>query len=176
MNGIYNPIVFYPTAFLIVLFAILTISFKNILYSLLSAILVFFLAGLLFYVLGSEYNAVIQIAIYGLAVPIILGLSIMFTNFGKEAKKELKTSNINYIMLFTAGVFILAFVYLVLMSLVMNAQSFDFSDNIGNTAIQVMRAFSEGIFVRYVFAFEFISIILTIIVVGIGLFDRREEK
>ena len=53
--------------------------FNNIFYSLLSAIIVFFIAGMFFYVLGSEYNAVIQIAIYGVAVPVIHGLAIMFT-------------------------------------------------------------------------------------------------
>ena len=50
MNGIFNPIVFYPSAVLMILFAVLAIKFKNIFYSLLSAIVVFFLAGFLFYV------------------------------------------------------------------------------------------------------------------------------
>ena len=57
-----NPIIFYSAAFLMLLFAILTLSFRNIFYSLISAIVVFFFAGMFFYLLGSEYNAVIQIA------------------------------------------------------------------------------------------------------------------
>ena len=81
MNGIENPIVFYPAAAVMLLFALLTIKFNNIFYSLLSAIVVFFLAGMFFYVLGSEYNAVIQIAIYGVAVPVILALRIVYSFF-----------------------------------------------------------------------------------------------
>ena len=60
MNGITNPIVFYPAAVVMILFALLSIKFNNIFYSLLSAIIVFFIAGMFFYILGSEYNAVIE--------------------------------------------------------------------------------------------------------------------
>ena len=84
MSGMYNPIVFYPAAILMILFAILAIKFRNIFYSLICAIGVFFLAGLFFYILGSEYNAIIQIAIYGVAVPVVLGLAVMFTNLKNE--------------------------------------------------------------------------------------------
>ena len=38
--------------------------------------------------LGSEYNAIIQAAIYGLAVPVIIGISIMFTTGKGNSKKE----------------------------------------------------------------------------------------
>ena len=48
MNGITNPIVFYPAAVVMILFALLSIKFNNIFYSLLSAIIVFFIAGMFF--------------------------------------------------------------------------------------------------------------------------------
>ena len=71
----------------------MSIKFKKIFYSLLCAITVFFLAGFFFYVLGSEYNAVIQIAIYGIAIPVILGLAVMFTNLKKDESVINKDSN-----------------------------------------------------------------------------------
>ena len=108
MNGIFNPLVFYSIATILVVFAILTITFKNIFYSLLSAIIVFFATGIVFYVLGSEYNAIIQIAIYGVAIPVVLGLAIMFTNFKKEKVSEYKFSKLNFILILTAGLFILS--------------------------------------------------------------------
>jgi len=64
MSGIDNPIIFYPVSALMILMALLTIGYRNIFRSLLCAIAVFFFAGFFFYILGSEYNAVIQIAIY----------------------------------------------------------------------------------------------------------------
>ena len=176
MNGIFNPIVFYPAAIVMILFAILSIKCRNIFYSLLSAVFVFFLAGMFFYVLGSEYNAVIQIAIYGVAIPVILGLAVMFTNLKKEDKSEKNDSNLKYVMFLTGGIFILAFIYLMMTSFIIIPEGFNIEENIGGTFIQVMNAFAQGIFVKYVWAFELVSVLLTIIVVGLTLFNIKEEK
>lgn len=176
MNGIFSPIVFYPSAILMILFAILAIKFKNIFYSLLSAVLVFFLAGFFFYVLGSEYNAVIQIAIYGIAVPIILGLAIMFTNLKKDEKQKGNTNYSKYLIFLTCGIFVLAIIYLIMTSLVISPIGFDLSEKVGNTYHQVINAFGQGIFVKYVWAFELVSLILTIIVAGFTLFNRTESE
>lgn len=171
MSGIDNPIIFYPLAFMLVIFSLLAISLKNVFRSLLSAIVVFFLVGLLFYILGSEYNAVIQIAIYGIAVPIVLGLAIMFTNLKKEDKED-KPKNLNYLLVLTAGLFILTLFYLVLTSLAVMPIGFNILDERNTFAMQTISAFGEGIFVKYVFAFEVISLILTLVVVGLTMFRR----
>ena len=175
MNGLENPIVFYPIALLMLLFAILTIKFNNIFYSLLSAIVVFFLAGVLYYILGSEYNAVIQVAIYSVAVPIILGVAIMFTNLKHQSEKKSEASAFRYLMLTVAGIFILALVYLILTSFAIMPIGFNISEQLGGTPIGIISAISSGIFVRYFWAFELVSIILTIIVVGLICINKEAE-
>lgn len=165
-----NPIIFYPVSILMIMFACFAIGFKNIFYSLLSAIMVFFLTGVLFYVLGSEYNAVIQIAVYGLAVPVILGLAIMFTN-PKDDKSKL-SSKLKFAVILTSGVFLLSIIYLVLTSLAIAPEGFNLSDSAGTNPVSAMTAFS-ALFTRYVWAFELVSVILTIIVVGLSLFKRE---
>lgn len=167
-----NPIIFYPLAILMIIFACLAVGFKNIFYSLLSAIMVFFLTGVVFYVLGSEYNAVIQIAVYGLAVPVILGLAIMFTN-PKDDKSKL-SSKLKFAVILTSGVFLLSIVYLVLTSLAIVPDGFNISDINGTNPVSAMSAFS-ALFTKYVWAFELISVILTIIVVGLSLY-KKEAK
>ena len=171
MSGIYNPIVFYPIAFMVILFAILTIYFKNIFYSLLSAMVVFFCVGLIFYILGSEYNAVIQIAIYGIAVPIILGLAIMFTNL-KNDKEVLEQKNgfKNYGLFFLGGLFIMIFLTLI------STQAFE--DNLLSeiNSRGVLLTFANSLFVKYVLAFELISVVLTILIVGLTLLDKNTTK
>lgn len=174
MNGLDNPIVFYPLAVAIILFAVASIWFRNIFYSLLSAIMVFFISAVFFYVLGSEYNAVIQIAIYGLAVPVILGLAIMFTNL-KDNKEDSKlSSKYKFAMFLTSGLFLLSVIYLVLTSYALSPDGFNISDTIGVNPLNSISAFGEGIFVKYVWAFELVSVILTIIVVGLSIFKRRD--
>ena len=174
MNGIDNPIVFYPMAILLVIFALASVFIKNIFYSLLCAIAVFFVTGLVFYILGSEYNAIIQVAIYGIAVPIILGLAVMFTASDKENQKKSK-KNFNYLVCLTAGIFILALVYLLMTSLVIIPVGFNVGEKFDFNSLQVISVIASSIFVKYVWAFELVSVILTIIIVGITL-SRKEEK
>lgn len=169
MNGITNPIVFYPAAVVMLLFALLVLKFKNIFYSLLSAIVVFFIAGMFFYVLGSEYNAVIQVAIYGIAIPIILGLGIMFTNTG--ATKQNKAS-INFWVFLTGLLFILTFTYLIIASFAIVPNGFEIANNIGKPSNSLW-VFGQGIFIKYVWGFELVSIILTIIVAGLTIFKKE---
>lgn len=170
MNGITNPIVFYPAAVVMILFALLSIKFNNIFYSLLSAIIVFFIAGMFFYVLGSEYNAVIQIAIYGVAVPVILGLAIMFTE--KENRKTLKQKS-NLWIYITATLFALALIYLTIASFSMNAECLNISDKINVEVNKSLWIFGQGLFIKYVWAFELVSLILTIIVGGLTIFKKE---
>lgn len=176
MSEMFNPIIFYSIAILMILTAILTINLKNIFHSLLSAICVFFLAGIIFYILGSEYNAIIQIAIYGVAIPIILGMAVMFTDFRNSKKNLSELTNLKYLVLLISGIFILVFSYLILTSNALNPMDISFDINTKNTSIQVINTFSRKIFIDYVWAFELVSIILTIIVAGLTLFNRVEEK
>ncbi|MBQ7764723.1 NADH-quinone oxidoreductase subunit J [bacterium] len=170
MNGIFNPIVFYPSAVLMILFAVLAIKFKNIFYSLLSAIVVFFLAGFLFYVLGAEYNAVIQIAIYGVAVPVILGLAVMFTDLKKEDKT---TSNKNSFYKILLLIFSIIFVFSLLF--VISPYTFDYNFSNSVNSYDVISIFGEKLFKKYVLAFEFVSILLTMIIVGLILIKKDSK-
>ena len=174
MSTVFNPIIFYPAAILIILFSILTIVLKNIFYSLISAIVVFFLAGYLFFVLGSEYNAVIQVAIYGIAVPIIIGLAVMFTDI-KFKKQNIKNNNLRYILFLTSGVFILSMIYLVMTSTILTPYNFTNPEIVINNSHQVLNAFSRGFFIDYIWAFELVALILTMIIVGLTLFDNKKE-
>jgi len=176
-----TSVIFYSLSALILIFAGLTITFKNIFYSLLSAMTVFLLVGILFYILGSEYNAIIQIAIYGFAVPIILGIAIMFTNMkpekreAAEEKIQRKTNRMKYFVFLTGGLFILALVYLVMTSVVITPDSFNYIGEAFVSQYEVIQAFGKGIFVKYVWAFELLSAILTIIAVGLTLFKRTKK-
>ena len=176
MNGMTNPIIFYPVALFLIFFAISTIVAKNIFKSLLSAILVFYITGIIFYMLNSEYNAIIQIAIYGIAVPIILGIAIMFTNPKEQKDLNNQKSIFKYAMFLISGIFVLALTYLVLISLTVMPTGFNIAENLGIYGTGTITAFGKGIYNKYVFAFEIISLILTIVVVGLTLFNKGDKN
>lgn len=180
-----NPVIFYSASFFIILFAIFALFAKNVIYSLLWATLVFFFGAVFFYILGSEYNAIIQAAIYGFAVPVIIGVSIMFcgsrgrgkyggNNSGSKSQNE-RRFVLPYITLMCAAIFVLGFVYLIMMSLVMMPDTFNIMYAIQTTAFDNILAFAKGIFINYVWAFEIVSLLLTIVIAGISMTARRRN-
>ena len=169
-----NPIVFYIASFLIISFAFCSMFLKNIIYSLLCAVMVFFSASLFFYMLGSEYNAIIQAAIYGLAVPVIIGVSIMFTTGRGKSQKE---SVLPLITIIAAILFVMAFTYVIMISLAMLPDSFHIAESVPFNSYDVISEFARGIYIDYVWAFELLSLLLTIIIVGLTLIiEKRKMK
>ena len=167
---IQNPIFFYISALILLIFAFISLFQKNIIYSLLSAIIVFFAGAVFFYILGSEYNAIIQAAVYGLAVPIIIGLSIMLTTGSANKPKE---SYFSVVIPIIACIFLMAFIYVVMISLSMLPDTFNVVNMYSANSYEVISAFAKGIFINYVWDFELVSILLTIIIAGFTLFRKR---
>jgi len=168
-----NPIIFYIVSLLIIGFSLLSMFLKNIIYSLLCAIIVFFSTSILFYILGSEYNAIIQAVIYGFAVPVIIGLSIMFTT-GKNTESK-RGLTLPYITVLAGAIFILALIYVIMISLAMMPDSFHFTDIAQPNSYEVISAFARGIFMDYVWGFEILSLLLTVIIAGFSLLSGENK-
>ena len=168
-----NPVVFYIASFLIISFALCSMFLKNIIYSLLCAVMVFFSASIFFYMLGSEYNAIIQAAIYGFAVPVIIGISIMFTTGRGKKSKE---SSLPFITIIAGILFGMAFTYVIMISLAMLPDSFHIMEPVPFNSYDVISEFARGIYIDYVWAFELLSLLLTIIIAGLTLYKRECVK
>lgn len=168
-----NPVVFYTASVLIITFALLSMFLKNIIYSLLAAIMVFFSASIFFYILGSEYNAIIQAAIYGIAVPVIIGISIMFTTGQNNIKKE---SILPIITIASGLLFIMAFVSVLMISVAMLPDTFHLMELQQFNSYDVISEFARGIFIDYVWAFELLSLLLTIVIAGLTLFSGKRKS
>ena len=164
-----NPVYFYITLSCLIIFTVFSLCLKNIIYSLLSAILVFFSGALLFYILGSEYNAIIQAAVYGLAVPVIIGLSIMLTNREEKLKYGF---TVPYITLICGGIFLMAFIYLILMSISLIPNTFNLVEISQVNSFDIISSFAKRIYIDYIWAFELLSLLLTIVVAGLTLFKK----
>ena len=171
-----NPVFFYIASVGIILFALLSVFAKNVIYSLLWAVLVFFFGAVIFFILGSEYNAIIQAAVYGLAVPVIIGVSIMFRGKPQKDDSGVKKFVLPYVTIMCAGIFVLAVVYLIMMSLVIMPDTFHLMEAVHITAFDNISAFAKGIFVDYVWAFELVSLLLLIVIAGISMLERRGGK
>lgn len=175
---ILKTIFFYGFAAVILFFAFVSIFATRILYSLLFAICVFFATAGIFFLLGADYNAVVQIALYGIAVPILFVLAIMFTADKIDKETYLTLQPRIYFAFISLGVLFLSLIYLIATSLSLNSNSAWILEKqtMYINKYQMFTALSDGLFSNYVFAFELFSILLLIVVVGISTLNLTKEK
>ena len=162
-----EALIFYPSAVMLLTVALISVFAKKVIYSLLAAICVFFLSGLIFYLLSAEYNAVVQLALYGLAVPILLAFALMFTNTRAE-KNTLTFAPRRYIMFFAIGLILLALFYLLLISFHIYPVALFAAKQVNINSIKVFDALTSGFLNNYLIAFELISVLLFAVVVGVS--------
>lgn len=175
---ILKSLIFYGFAGAMILFALLSIFSLRILYSLLAAVCVFFTSAGIYFLLGADYNAVIQIAIYGVAIPILFVLAIMFTS-DKLDKKTYITFKPRFFFSFLGlGILFLSLIYLIATSLNLssNAAWIIQKQTLQINKYQMFNALSDGIFTNYALAFELFSILLLIVIVGISTLNLTKEK
>lgn len=175
---ILKSLIFYGFAGATILFAFLSVFSFRILYSLLFAVGVFFAAAGIYFLLGADYNAVVQIAIYGISIPILFILAIMFTSDKLDKKTYLTLKPRFFFSVLGLGALFLSLVYLIVISLGLNSKSnwITLKQTMFINKYQMFHSLSEGFFTNYVFAFELFSILLLVIVVGISTLSLIKEK
>lgn len=175
---IFKSVIFYGFAGLTILFALFSVFSSRILYSLLSAICVFFTVAGIYFMLGADYNAVIQIAIYGIAIPILFVLAIMFTSDKLDKQTYITVKPRFFFSFFGIGILFLSLIYLIATSLSLNSNSAWImqKQTMFINKYQMFSALSDGFFVNYVFAFELFSILLLIVIIGISTLNLIKEK
>lgn len=175
---ILKSLIFYGFAGVTIFFAVLSILSVRILYALLCAVCVFFATAGLYFLLGAEYNAVIQIALYGLAIPILFVLAIMFTSDKLDKKIYLTLKPRLFFSFLSIGILFLSLIYLIATSLNLNSNLAWIMEKqtMYINKYQMFNALSDGFFVNYVFAFELFSVLLLIVVVGLSTLNLIKEK
>ena len=175
---ILKSLIFYGFAGVILLFAFLSIFSFRILYSLLAAVVVFFTTAGIYFLLGADYNAVVQIAIYGIAIPILFVLAIMFTADKIDKKTYLTVKPRLYFSFLAAGLLFLSLIYLIATSLSLGSNSawIMMKQTMFINKYQMFDAIAKGLFVNYVYAFELFSVLLLIVVVGFSTLEIMKEK
>ena len=100
----------------------------------------------------------------------------MFTNLRDNKKAEEKKSKLKYLIFLFFGISLLAIIYLFLTSFIVVPIGFNIMEQSQLNTINSVSIFGKEIFSRYVFAFELISVILTIVVVGLTMFKNKEKS
>jgi len=175
---ILKSLIFYVFAGAIIFFALFSIFAYRILYSLLAAVALFFVTAGVYFLLGADYNAVVQIAIYVIAVPIMFVLAIMFTSDKADKKTYLTLQPRFYFSFLGAGALFLALIYLIAtaLSLDSNAAWISSKQTLFVNKYQMFNSIAEGFFLNYGFAFVLFSILLLVLVVGLSTLNLSKER
>lgn len=175
---ILKSLIFYGFAGAIIFFALYSIFAFRILYSLLAAVLVFFVTAGIYFLLGADYNAVVQIAIYGIAIPILFIFAIMFTSDKIDKKTYITLQPRLFFSFLASGVLFLALVYLIATSLSLESNSnwILSKQTIYMNKYQMFNLIADGLFTNYGYAFELFSILLVVVIVGISTLNLQKER
>ena len=175
---IIKSITFYGFALPILIFALFSLISNKIMYTLLFAIITFFCAGGIFFSLGADYNAVVQIAVYGVAVPVIFLFAIMFTS-----KREDKKAYLSFGPRFFAGVCSAAFLFMFLWYSVefachLNVKTITFFIPLKQEfgSIDQIMLIANGIYQNYQVSFILFALMVLIVVIGISVLNLIKEK
>ncbi len=176
---ILKSIVFYGFSLVIIVFAFLTIFTKNIIYSLLFSIVTFFTTAGIFFILGADFNAVIQISIYGIAIPILFAFAIMFTSNKENKNINLTLQPRFFITIASVSFLMLVLIYSILIALSLSANSSWVltKQTMFINKFQMFAAISKGIYNNYLLGFELLAVFLLMAVVGLStLYVIKEKK
>lgn len=175
---IIRSITFYGFAVAIIVFAVLTLFARRILYSILFAVITFFCVGGIFFSLGADYNAVVQIIIYGVAIPVLLLFAIMFTSAYESRKINLTFSPRFFVVFLSASLLFMMLWYAVQFALNMSDRvSAIFNNTLPEfNSLEMFMTMANGLYLTYSLPFILVGLMILFVVVGISTLNVVKEK
>lgn len=164
-------LVFFASAALAVLGAVLLIVSWEPIHSALALVLVMMALAVLYLLLGAAFIAAVQILVYAGAVMVLFVFVIMLLNAGTEERtnwsKLAKPTGVAF-----GGFLLLAIAYLFLRSPI-GASVANGPGAVSNSGVST-RALSLSIFQQYLLPFEATSILILIALLGALILARRD--
>lgn len=178
---ILNSIIFITLASAILFSALVAVFAKNIVYSILGAVVSFMSIAGIFFTLNADFVGIAQIFVYGVGVSILLAFAIMFT--AKENEKDLYIANFGRV--FLGLFFVLALFFSIKCFISPNSIKRNHGIFITKepTVSQIVLLENNGtskiigkrLFCDYVLPFELLSILLLAGIVGAGYLAGKEK-
>jgi len=164
-----NEIIFAYFAAVILFSAVLTITRRNPVHSVLFMLLLFFHIAGVFVLLNAEFLAAVQLIVYAGAILILYLFVVMLLNVGAEVKAARANRFWPWLALF--GVLIFAEIVLLVMRGVFPAE-------VGRVmgADASVKALGKELYTNYLVPFEVASVILLVGLIGAVLLAKKKES
>jgi NADH-quinone oxidoreductase subunit J len=172
---IVQAILFYVFAAIAIASAVLVVSARNPVHSVLFLILAFFNVAGLFLLIGAEFLAMILVIVYVGAVAVLFLFVVMMLNIDFL---QLRSGFVSYLPIGAlVGFVLLAELVLVVGSLAIEpgAASASVASATGGVALTNTRALGDILYTRYLFAFQAAGLILLVAMVGAIVLTLRHR-
>lgn len=169
-----EAVAFYSLAALILVFAVLVVSTKNPVHSVLFLVVNFLGVAVLYVLLHAEFLAVIQVLVYAGGILVLYLFVVMLVNLKRPAEATVDPRRRDRLGLLLAGAVLAEFAAIVLYSFTgpwpsAGGDPAAVAAGVGNT-----EAVGWSLYVDYVIPFEVASVLLLVAMVGAIVLAKRE--
>jgi NADH-quinone oxidoreductase subunit J len=161
--------IFYFVAFLSILFAVLVVSAKNPVHSILYLVLTFFTFTIQYVLLNAEFLAVVNFIVYMGAILVLFLYTLMLINLNKEAE-PMKTNLVKIAAVLGGGCL------LVVMVGALKALTKTDPVVLKNPDLGLVKNLGKVLFGEFLLPFEVSSLLLLSAMVGAVLLATRDKK
>ncbi len=171
--GLKELIILYLTGVMILASAGAVVS-RNPIYSVILVLVMIFHQAFLFYFLGCEFLTAIQLIVYAGAVIVLFLFVVYLINVKKErfSKLFVKGSSLGLVLIFFFGFLILK-TLLLMTGLLKGMEN---SNKTGNIKLYPFNKLATLFFQKYLFQFEFIGVVLLVVVLGAVFLLKKLER
>ncbi len=165
-------IFFYLFSFILVSSALIVVSARNTIYSVLFLILAFLNAAALFVLLGAEFLAMLLIVVYVGAIAVLFLFVVMMLDIDKIDLKHKINKNLPFLFIISLIMFLEIFTIVKISSLpVRITPSFPTPDNVSN-----VKALGDILYTDFVYPFQLCGAILFVAMIGAIILTLKEQN
>jgi len=161
--------IFYFVAFLSILFAVLVISAKNPVHSILYLILTFFTFTIQYILLNAQFLAIVNFIVYMGAILVLFLYTLMLINLNKDAE-PVKSNMLKIAGVLGGGCF------LVVVIAALKATGVSQPVVLQNPGLGLVKNLGKVLFNEFLLPFEVSSLLLLSAMVGAVLLATRDKK
>lgn len=166
MTVTFSAVIFYFLFAVIVITALIVVSAKNIVRSILSAVFTFLAVAGLYVLLFCDFLAAVQVLIYVGAITILIIFAVMLTH--RIADRRLQQTNEQKVLAIIIGIVFLGILIFVFQQTVWHIQEY--------SAEPTTESIGKILFTTYLLPFEVVSVLLLAALIGAIIFTLREKE
>jgi len=160
---------FYFLSFAAIFFAVLVVTARNPIHSVLYLVMTFFCIASHYLLLNAQFLAVSHIIVYAGAIMVLFLFVIMLMNLNADSESA-KSNRMKLIATLAAGFFVLALVGMIKGSIDLQPI------NPGNEQIGSIKTLGLVLYTDYVLPFEVASVLFLVGMIGAVILGKREPK